>query len=399
MRTCACGRADVTFRRPYGCCKRCEADQAKARRAAKRSNDFEITEIPPEPPTAPSPPPVSYAPEAVIQRHTETVEKRDVKRENGALVAEVQRQEKLIAELGRMNAPIATIVYSKPAWERSDATACAIASDWHIEEPVVKEAVHGLNEYNLEIARSRAEFFFKNTLRLANMDARESTIRTIFMSFLGDFISGWIHEELLANTLLAPGDAANFCAGLICGGIDFLLKESSYQIVGDMIPGNHGRMTHKMHMGNPTGTSLETFMYRMIAMRYQDNPRVQLTVSPQAMVYRDFYERFKLRQIHGYEVKYGGGIGGLTIPLRKALANWNNPIRADLTVLGHFHTLDFGGDYLVNGSLIGYNNFAQAIKAKWEEARQAFYLIHARHGGEWAGLRPIWLNADHKETP
>ncbi len=85
-------------------------------------------------------------------------------------------------------------------------------------------------------------------------------------------------------------------------------------------------------------------------------------------------------------------MGGITIPVRKAIAQWNNPIRADLTVFGHFHQLIDGGDFLGNGSLIGYNTYAQAIKASYEEARQLFWLVSARNGGQKSVTAPIWLD-------
>lgn len=322
---------------------------------------------------------------------------RDLKAEHKALFEETTRQRAVIEQLTRMQSAPEILVYRQPPWERSDAIACAIASDWHVEEPVDPEAVHHLNAYNLDIAKARAEKFFTNWLRLTDIMAKDAKITTMFLAALGDFFSGWIHEELLASSLLAPGDAANFVKSLLVSGIDFLLKESSYSLEGEMIPGNHGRMTGKMHFSDPTGTSLETFMYSAIADRYRDNPRVKLSVSGHAMRYRRFYETFNVRLIHGYEVKYGGGIGGITIPIRKALAQWNNPIRANLTLMGHFHQLFDGGDFMVNGSLIGYNTFAQAIKANYEEAQQAFFLISARNGGQKSVVAPIWLDSSHKQ--
>lgn len=394
---CLCGKAGDFARSKYSKdglrseCKTCGNErQKKARREiAARSlppvDEFEIT--------------VEEATplETAYREHTTAREKRDLKREHSALVEENQQLRQELTAVRSMNSRAPEIlVYKQAAWERADAVACALASDWHVEEPVDSAEVHKLNEFNLDVARSRSEHFFRNFLRLADMMARDSKVNTIYLAALGDFFSGWIHEELVANSLLAPADAAHFCKGLFFSGIDFLLRESSYVIEGDMLAGNHGRMTRQMHFGDPTGTSLETFMYHSIADRYHDNPRVHLRVASQAMVYRRFFERFNMRLIHGYEVKYGGGVGGLTIPLRKALAQWNNPIRADLTALGHFHTRFDGGDFLVNGSLIGYNTFAQAIKASFEEAQQTFFLIHARGGGEKSLTGPIWLDDAHK---
>ena len=347
----------------------------------------------PAPAAAPEPDPLAEA----YQQHEERVERRSEKKQIAALLEENTRLKAEAAELRafRSKAP-EILVYDKAKEHRADAIACAIASDWHVEETVDKASVHGLNEYNLEIAKSRAEHFFRNLLRLTDMMARDSQITTIYIAMLGDFFSGWIHEELLAACSLAPGDAARFCKGLWVSGIDFLLRESSYVIDADAIPGNHGRMTKQVHFSDPTGTSLETVMYESIADRYWNNPRVRINVSSQAMVYRRMFERFVIRLCHGYEMKFGGGVGGITIPVRKAIAQWNNGVRADLTAFGHFHQKHDGGDFLCNSSLIGYNLYAQNIKAGFEEPTQTFWLTVARNGGQKSLTAPIWLDDAHR---
>jgi hypothetical protein len=346
--------------------------------------------------TAPAPAPLPPLEQAFAETAKER-ERRDLKSEHRALVAEVER---LRAELGAVTQAKRdpqVLVYRQPSWERADAVACAVISDMHVDEPVVAADVMGLNEYNLDIAAARSRACFVNLLRLATIFAKDSDINTIHLSILGDTFSGWIHEELLANTLLAPGDAAVFVNGLLCSGIDFLLREGAFNIVVDALPGNHGRLTHKMHFGDPTGTSLESVMYAMVAARYEREPRVQFHVAQSAEVHVSFFEKFKMRLVHGYEVKFAGGVGGLTIPLNKRLAQWNSTIHCDLTVLGHYHTFFDGGKFLVNGSMIGYNNYARALGFAYEEPQQAFFLVHASKGGRKSVVAPIWLD-EKKET-
>lgn len=271
------------------------------------------------------------------------------------------------------------------------AIACMVASDWHVEEPVEKDKVHGINEYNLEIARSRAHNFFRNGLRLTNIYSASSDIDTIYLMVLGDTFSNWIHEELAETNLLSPTDAANFALGLLIDGINFLLENSNYKLIIDCIPGNHGRMTKRMRIHNATETSLETFMYAQLARVFTSESRVEFRVANSKMLYRKFFD-YNIRLIHGDDIMYGGGIGGITIPIRKKLAAWDKAIKADLTVMGHFHQFMDGGDFLVNGSLIGYNTFAQSIGASPEEARQAFFIIHERNGGCKTSVSPIWLD-------
>lgn len=64
----------------------------------------------------------------------------------------------------------------------------------------------------------------------------------------------------------------------------------------------------------------------------------------------------------------------------KAIAAWDRSIRADLDVFGHYHTAMDGGKFVSNGSLIGYNAFAVAIKAPFEKPKQMTFLIDKKRG-------------------
>ena len=61
-------------------------------------------------------------------------------------------------------------------------------------------------------------------------------------------------------------------------------------------------------------------------------------------------------------------------------ANWDRAKRADLNVFGHFHQLVDGGNFVCNGSLIGYNSFALSIKAPFQKPRQAMFLLDKKRG-------------------
>lgn len=366
-------------------CKVCEREQARIYRERNRARAVD---------TLPEPRP-STPLEAAESSAREQRNRRDLKEENGALVTELERLRRELEAVSHMNAEAQAIEIHRATPTRGEAVACLIASYWHVEEPVNPATVHGLNEYSLTIAEQRAHAFFANGLRLTEIMAREVEIKTLYLGLLGDFFSGYIHQELQELNELPPGDAAHFVLNVLAAGIEFLLHESDFDLEIDAIPGNHGRMTLKPRIQNATGTSLETFMFHSLAHRFASNPRVKMRVAGSKVVYRRFFERFNMRLLHGDDVKFGGGVGGVTIPIRKKLAGWDKAIRADLTVMGHFHQLLDGGDFIVNGSLIGYNEFAQAIAASPEEPRQAFFLIHNRNGGQKSITAPIWLDRAH----
>jgi len=53
------------------------------------------------------------------------------------------------------------------------------------------------------------------------------------------------------------------------------------------------------------------------------------------------------------------------------------------------HQFKDGGNFICNGSLIGYNAFALSIKADYEKPKQAFFLVDKKRGKSI--VAPIWL--------
>lgn len=262
---------------------------------------------------------------------------------------------------------------------KSEATALWLASDWHVAERVTLGQTNGINQYTLKIAEQRATAFFRNGLRLTNLAAKEIEVKQIVLALLGDFITGHLHLDAVEKNQLAPVEETLFAQRLIIAGIEYILKHSDYKLVIPCHSGNHGRTTKFAHFGSENGHSLEFFMYQSIAGYFRNEPRVTVIISEGSHSYLDIYG-YKIRFLHGHDVKYGGGVGGLTIPLNKAIAQWDRARPAYLTCLGHFHQKFDGGSFLVNGSLIGYNSFALSIKASAERPQQMFALIDKVRG-------------------
>jgi len=271
----------------------------------------------------------------------------------------------------------------------SEATAFMIASDWHFEEVVKVETVSELNEFNKEVAHYRAKKFFQNGLRLYNMSRKEIEIKTIVLALLGDFISGNIHEELLENNRLEPMDAIIEVQRVIISGINHLLEMTDAQLVIPCHSGNHPRITRMVHHSTEAGNSLEYFMYCNLVEVYKDNPRVIIIPARGYHSYLNVYDVI-VRFHHGHAIKYGGGVGGITVPVNKAIAQWNKARHADYDVFGHYHQRKDLGNWMCNGSLIGYNAFALKIKADYELPQQAFFLIDKKRGKTI--VAPILLN-------
>ena len=256
----------------------------------------------------------------------------------------------------------------------SEATPVIVASDWHIEERVGSE-VGSLNRFDLHIAHERAERFWRSSLRLVKLLNQDVAISTVVVALLGDFISNDIHgAENSEVNQLKPIEALIEVQDLIASGIEFLLANSTYTFTITCHSGNHARTTQTIRYSSENGHSLEYMMYIHLAAYFRQEPRVSFIIPDSPFSYLKVYDT-TIRFHHGHLLKYGGGIGGLFIPAFKAISQYNKARHADLDVFGHFHQLKDGGNFLTNGSLIGWNGYAQAIRADFEPPRQLLFLM------------------------
>ena len=120
-------------------------------------------------------------------------------------------------------------------------------------------------------------------------------------------------------------------------------------------------------------------MYLNLEKYFDKEPRIKFIINDSYLTYLKIYN-FNCRFHHGHSLKFAGGIGGIFIPAYKAISQWNKSRQADYDFFGHFHQLKDGGNFISNGSLIGYNAYAVKIKADYEEPKQAFVIISENRG-------------------
>lgn len=276
----------------------------------------------------------------------------------------------------------------------SESSAVVVLSDVHAEERVLPEQVSNQNEYNIHtVVPRRWDALKRGSLAWYKIASRDTTIKTIILALLGDFITGSIHEDLAEGNQLAPADAAHFAFSLLVDYIKYML-ENTPQDVTFILPchsGNHGRMTKEQRIATEAGNSLEYFMYLMLQDYFQDEKRLQFIIQRGYHSYVRFFEgAFETRFHHGHQINYQGGVGGITIPVNKAIAQWNKAHAVDLDVFGHFHTKFDGGNFIANGSMIGYSAYGVSIKASYEPPCQQFFLVNRQYAAKTL-VAPIYL--------
>jgi len=260
-------------------------------------------------------------------------------------------------------------------------TPIILLSDWHCEENVRPSTINNLNSYNLDIAQKRASNCFQRGLKLIRYKSNETKIEDLVLWLGGDFISGYIHEELEEENDLSPTEATRFVKKLLISGIEFLINHGNFKKITVMCNyGNHGRTYKKPRIASAYKNSYEYMMFQDIADYFKSYDRIRFIVPESYMGYLKIYDK-NIRFMHGDSVSFGGGIGGITVPLAKKIFRYNEQIKADYTIMGHFHQYwEATADSLINGSLIGSNAYAIRLGCRPEPAVQGIKYIDSKYG-------------------
>jgi hypothetical protein len=307
-------------------------------------------------------------------------ELKGLKRKNDYLMNEVKTLTGLLQHKDGLKNVLPTIKIEPSASAGgSEATAVLLLSDWHIDEVVDPATVNYLNSFNYSIAERRIVETFQAAAKMIKIYKRDIEIKEMIVALLGDFISGTIHDDLMEGNSMTTMKAVIKAERLIRSGIQFLLDNTDVKLTLVCCVGNHSRITKKQRIATEKGNALETIIYDHLADWFGKEERVKFVISDGYHVYVDVYA-YTLRFHHGHAIKYGGGIGGIFISTYKAIPQWNKGKHADIDCFGHFHQMKDGGNFITNGSIIGYNAYAINIKADYEKPKQAFFLIDKKRG-------------------
>lgn len=329
-----------------------------------------------------------------VERREKVEEESRLKREHKELVERLREAEERQHVLDRLDKPVKVIAIKRRERGSSKREGCAVilASDWHIEEHVPRRADTAGNYYDLKVADKRVNRFFVGIRDLIDMNRPTFGLRDIVLWLGGDLITGYLRNENREENELSPVEAITWLKVKVSAGIDLLLADGKIESI--TIPcshGNHGRTTEKRQISTGAQNSFEWLLYQWLADRYANEKRIKFITDQSNHQYVDVYD-FNLHFHHGDEVKYQGGIGGIAVPLMKAVSGWDQVKRCHYHHMGHWHQLRDFGNVTVNGSLIGYNAYAMSVRASPEPPQQAFYILDSKRGK--TAQFPFWVQGD-----
>lgn len=276
------------------------------------------------------------------------------------------------------------------------------ASDWHWGEVVYPEQIGGVNEFNLAIAHQRARALIERTVYLLTQHIVNPKYPGIVFALGGDMLSGDIHDELRETNEAPTMPALLDIFGVLCWAVKTLADRFGNVFV-PCVTGNHGRNTRKPRAKSRNFTNFDWLLYQFLARAFADDKRVRFLIpdGPDAR-YRVYGHRFLLT--HGDQFQGGDGMIGHYGPVlrgqkRKQSRNAAIGQEFDTMIHGHFHTYFPTGQIIGNGSLKGYDEYANSKNFAYEPAMQALWMNHYEHG--ITQHMPVFLDqrtAEHSES-
>jgi len=264
---------------------------------------------------------------------------------------------------------------------KNEATAIVQLSDTHFGKIILPATVNGLNEHNPDIAKKRMDKLAENLLSLVNKERAEVKIENLVLGLGGDFMeNSMLHDHSQMATAFSQMEELLFSRELLHKFIKTIAENGKFKkIILPCVRGNHSRTTKKMNSTIDYRTNFEALLYNLLKQDFSDSMFEWYAPDSDICEFQVFNKR--IRSLHGWQVKSGGGIGGLTIPLNKYILRMDQISKCDYNLMHHYHSLSYPtANCTLNGSLCGYDTFAMQIGASFQKPMQSFQLLDKNRG-------------------
>lgn len=304
------------------------------------------------------------------------------KLEDQAMTDARVRKEILKVAEGEVTVPKWTVAPSKST-HGITGVPTLFASDWHFSEVVRAAEIGGVNEYNIAIAKDRVKTMIAITIELLRKHLANGKYPGIVFVLGGDMLSGDIHEELQQTNEVETMPALLDLVGVLSWCITTLADEFGHVFI-PCVTGNHGRTSRKPRAKRRNHTNFDWLLYNILAGRFADDKRVQFLIPEGPDAYYKIYNtRYLLT--HGDQFRGGDGMIGALGPIargdkKKRSRNGQTDRNFDVMILGHWHQYIHMNRFIVNGTLKGYDEYADASNFDVEPAQQALWITHPDHG-------------------
>lgn len=277
---------------------------------------------------------------------------------------------------------------SPPRWlkpakpKRHRSTLVAVLSDLHLDQVVDAAEMRGLNAYNRQIAVGRLREWAENVVNLGQHHINDVRWDGVVVPVLGDLYPGDIHLELVRSNEAHTLASVEFWADHLVAALR-LVADAYGKVHVPWVVGNHGRTTVKPVFSGRATSNVDWLTGRIVARELKGDKRftfdVPVSMETSFTAYSTTFQCY-----HG-ETNGGGGIGGIWPPIMRLDAKKRQRQSAvgdpyDHLLIGHWHQLVFAKGFTVNGSMVGYDEYAYGNSLGYEPPQQAFLVVHPEHG-------------------
>ena len=318
-------------------------------------------------------------------------EAREKVKDLQAELEETKKRSKVLGLLGSMPPPRAPEwLAPRKAIHGTSGIPMLFLSDIHFDEVVRQQEMNYPNEYNRSIAVRRLRHTFEQSVFLLKTVMANTEYGGFVLALGGDMVSGNIHKELRETNAEKILKTCLDMSVYLSAGIKLLADEFGRVFV-PCVTGNHGRLNEKYHFKARARDNFDWLIYQLLVRDFADDPRVviQAPETPD-LLFSINGKRFLLT--HGDQFHGGSGISGIFPPLmlghhrkQKKQASFNAPF--DVMMVGHFHQYIHTESLIVNGSMKGYDEFADQFNFPPEPAQQSLCTI--TNSGKIAIRMPI----------
>lgn len=319
-----------------------------------------------------------------------------------ALERERNEMAMLIEELGSLR-EIETV---PPYWERAQpvtggrSVLILNTSDIHMGEVITPEEIEGINEFNPEVCAARMKRLFQAACEIGPRWMHGDTCDGVLLTMNGDLVSGDIHEELMRTNALTSTEQVRAVVEVYAAGIAMLLEAfPAVHVVAT--PGNHGRLTTKPTAKLSARLSYDIMAAGILQDRLAGDGRVTFQIAAGADARVPLYGRTIL-VTHGDRMGTGGGQGfaGPILPIVRGgnkikLQSFSAGLGCDLILSGHYHTSGAPPGMLANGSIPGYSEYGNGLRAAVEPPKQWL----ARFSMKWGLCERLDVQLDDPGKP
>lgn len=289
----------------------------------------------------------------------------------------------------------ATVLVKTPKNNRTDEHIVLLLSDMHVGQEFFLQETGGINEYNLEIFRQRAQNLQKALVEIYDIHSEAYKIPELHILALGDMVQGgnangeWggatnSHTDVCECSMIAASTIHN----LINDWKKFFPKISLTGVIG-----NHGRAGATKN-SDPIGANWDNVTYRHLQAMHHDDPKVSIEISKTWWQQKNILgTEFLL--VHG---DYCSSSINSLLTLDQKMRGITSKV-ADLKpfnvlCVGHFHShieIETSmGRIMVNGSFPGSDMHSLQHMRSGSRPTQTVFGVHPRRGITWQ----YWLDLE-----